>query len=668
MRVMRIWAVAHLYCFVTLVVCISTISISGTKFYYSDGSQFYIKGVVYGASTLVDVLSNTAQCTRDAALMQKLGVNTIRVYYVDTTANHDGCMSAFENAGIYVLVALDSAYSAISRSSPGWTASQYNNFTAVMDAFATYNNTFAFVAGNEVIIDIDTSNAALYVKASALDLKKYRDGKGYREIPVGYTGADVNALQPYLQNYLACGSYGIDFFGQNNYAWCGDSSFTASGYSNEYADASNLNIPIFFSEVGCNTVKPRPFTDQAAILGADMDNLWSGAIVYEWLEEVDDYGLVGYTSTGVLSGTPTPMPSGGFSNLMSQWGTLTPTGTPSSLYTPNGTPPSCPSSTTSGWAINGDVALPTLNKAAVSTRTTSSVTSSSSSTPTSASGKSSSGSAKATGGAGAATSNTSAGNSGSNASASTSTSSGGLSAGAIAGIAVGIVALVVIIALAAFLLWRRRRMQQQTSPPLDLSPEGLEVGEPSPKPELDSTAIGAPVVEHEPKPELQDTSSNQTFAGSELHTSPALTTSTLGPVEMANLPVSQGAATAIPTSELSTTPATPNPASAQPQPQQPISRRTVALSNSNALKANAPWETEPFPYPQPEITTTQAQKTPLLSQSDDDDELKRLEEEERRIDAAIAESERIRALKEERTALQARKTALLEAKQKASRT
>lgn len=47
--------------------------------------------------------------------MQKLGVNTIRVYYVDTTANHDGCMSAFANAGIYVLVALDSAYSAINR-------------------------------------------------------------------------------------------------------------------------------------------------------------------------------------------------------------------------------------------------------------------------------------------------------------------------------------------------------------------------------------------------------------------------------------------------------------------------------------------------------------------------------------------------------------------------
>lgn len=47
--------------------------------------------------------------------MQKLGVNTISVYYIDTAKNHDGCMLAFENAGIYVLVNLASVYSAINR-------------------------------------------------------------------------------------------------------------------------------------------------------------------------------------------------------------------------------------------------------------------------------------------------------------------------------------------------------------------------------------------------------------------------------------------------------------------------------------------------------------------------------------------------------------------------
>lgn len=40
---------------------------------------------------------------RDAALMQRLGVNAIRVYNVDPTISHDVCMSIFNAAGIYVV-------------------------------------------------------------------------------------------------------------------------------------------------------------------------------------------------------------------------------------------------------------------------------------------------------------------------------------------------------------------------------------------------------------------------------------------------------------------------------------------------------------------------------------------------------------------------------------
>lgn len=54
-----------------------------------------------------DPLIDTAQCTRDASLMKTLGANAIRVYHVDSTANHDGCMEAFANAGIYLFVDLD---------------------------------------------------------------------------------------------------------------------------------------------------------------------------------------------------------------------------------------------------------------------------------------------------------------------------------------------------------------------------------------------------------------------------------------------------------------------------------------------------------------------------------------------------------------------------------
>ncbi len=81
-----------------------------------------------------------------------------------------------------------------------------------MDSFANYNNTLGFFVGNEVINNLTNSAAVPYIKAAAVDLKSYRNSKGYREIPVRYSGTDVGSLRPYLQNYLACGSDSIDFF------------------------------------------------------------------------------------------------------------------------------------------------------------------------------------------------------------------------------------------------------------------------------------------------------------------------------------------------------------------------------------------------------------------------------------------------------------------------
>ena len=54
-----------------------------------------------------DPLIDTDQCKRDANLMEELGTNTIRVYHVDPDADHDGCMDAFADAGIYLLIDLD---------------------------------------------------------------------------------------------------------------------------------------------------------------------------------------------------------------------------------------------------------------------------------------------------------------------------------------------------------------------------------------------------------------------------------------------------------------------------------------------------------------------------------------------------------------------------------
>jgi hypothetical protein len=246
-----------------------------------------------------------------------------------------------------------------------------------MDAFAKYDNVLGFFVGNEVIAMNNQSLAAPYVKAAARDMKSYRDIKGYRNIPVGYSAADIAELRPMLQDYLSCGtnaSEAIDFFGLNAYEWCGNKNLQTSGYSTLNTYAESLNIPIFFSETGCNTARPRDFADQSAILGPDMDSLWSGAIIYEWIEEANNYGLISYGSpvspTIVASniqggftvgGTPTPV-APDFTNLQSQWKTLNPTGVKSSAYKPSITAPPCPAPTAGGWLVNGDVKLPSVGQ------------------------------------------------------------------------------------------------------------------------------------------------------------------------------------------------------------------------------------------------------------------------------------------------------------------
>jgi hypothetical protein len=173
-------------------------------------------------------------------------------------------MTAFANAGIYLFVDLDTFTTYITQGSPGWTSSQESAYEAVMDEFQKYSNTAGFFIANEILTDPSMSEVAAYIKAATRDMKAYRDSKGYRNIPIGYSHADVSSLRPAFQDYLACGnsSEAIDFFGLNSYEWCGSSSYTQSGYQTLTTEIMSYPIPIFFSETGCNTPEPRTFGDQ----------------------------------------------------------------------------------------------------------------------------------------------------------------------------------------------------------------------------------------------------------------------------------------------------------------------------------------------------------------------------------------------------------------------
>ncbi|KAK3170625.1 hypothetical protein OEA41_002706 [Lepraria neglecta] len=355
-----------------------TISAVGSKFFFSNGTQYYIKGIAYQL-TDQDPLIDKEQCTLDANMMADLGANTIRVYHVDPTADHDGCMTAFANAGIYLFLDLDTTDTQFNQSLPSWNQTQLSAFEAVLDTFQGYSNLAGVFVANEAMTMLNGSDTAPFIKAAIRDVKSYRQSKNYRDIPVGYSGADIPSLRPMLQNYLACGddaADAADFFSLNVYEWCGESSFDGSGYSQLVANATGLQIPIFISETGCRIPKPRTFDDQDSILGTDMENTWSGAIVYEWIEESNDYGLISYgpkvdpmSNTAALdgytrSGTPSPV-TPDYSNLKSHWATLHPTGVALSAYSASAaslTPIACPSMTPNGWVVNPTASLPSLGE------------------------------------------------------------------------------------------------------------------------------------------------------------------------------------------------------------------------------------------------------------------------------------------------------------------
>ena len=67
----------------------------------------------------------------DAASMADLGANTIRVYHVDSTVDHDACMSAFASYGIYLFLDLDTFDTQFDQASQG----RYCRFGHPIDLF-----------------------------------------------------------------------------------------------------------------------------------------------------------------------------------------------------------------------------------------------------------------------------------------------------------------------------------------------------------------------------------------------------------------------------------------------------------------------------------------------------------------------------------------------------
>merc|ERR1711939_1067161 len=85
-----------------------TIETRGNAFYTAGGERFYVRGVAYqpgGAAEAEDPLLDTEALSRDIEQFERLGINTIRIYTIDNSQNHDesGASSVYAGAASLVI-------------------------------------------------------------------------------------------------------------------------------------------------------------------------------------------------------------------------------------------------------------------------------------------------------------------------------------------------------------------------------------------------------------------------------------------------------------------------------------------------------------------------------------------------------------------------------------
>jgi hypothetical protein len=203
-----------------------------------------------GDSAGKDPLADINACNRDIALFTQLGINAIRVYTVDNSANHDDCMASLSNAGIYVALDVNNPNYSLNRESPDAIRRSYNevylqSVFSTIDSFAKYDNTLMFFSGNEVI-SLNETWAAPYIKAVIRDMKQYIKSRNYRSIPVGYSATDTPDTNIQIANYVNCGPDNVrgDFTAFNDYSWCGPQDFATSSWANKTKSFQNYSIPL----------------------------------------------------------------------------------------------------------------------------------------------------------------------------------------------------------------------------------------------------------------------------------------------------------------------------------------------------------------------------------------------------------------------------------------
>ncbi|KAJ0419601.1 Glucanosyltransferase-domain-containing protein [Aspergillus carlsbadensis] len=299
-------------CLVTATVVLAEtkrIVIQGSKFLGSSTSeQFILKGLHYSPitsddDTSNDPLANPTACKRDIPHLKSLGINTISVYTVDATQDHDKCMNLLADAGIYVIPYLN-PLAGLETGNVTWTTEDFSAQTAIVDAFAGYENVLAF------FFQVDSSPAVqraagdrnategialfdAYAKSVVRDVKAYIASEPIRNVPVGYATRVTELIDDEI-NHFTCGQpeERVDILGIRSESWCDGSTAESSGWGDLSSQLWFPSVPVVMAEFYCADPEDRDegLGDVAALYGGDMGGDWSGGVFYTY--SGSDYGLV----------------------------------------------------------------------------------------------------------------------------------------------------------------------------------------------------------------------------------------------------------------------------------------------------------------------------------------------------------------------------------------
>jgi hypothetical protein len=217
----------------------------------------------------------------------------------------------------------------VNRLKPEYSTELYERVTQVADAFAKYENVFAFSVGNEVVfpgviydgvknilkicdsekkciqktVELEKKDAVV-LKSLIRDVKKYLHAKHMRPIPIGLAMQDgpQKSVQPsgligtdVIAAYYACGdqSNRLDYLGINTYRYLSGGSM--GSYDILAEEVKALPVPVLLTESGAIDFS-HPVQRDWLIVSQNytsplLYNQISGQIAFQFFNKQENLGL-----------------------------------------------------------------------------------------------------------------------------------------------------------------------------------------------------------------------------------------------------------------------------------------------------------------------------------------------------------------------------------------